>query len=249
MELESVLPKKCPTCGESLLDVPQYINDKPIYLGGKNDPVWICSLSCSQKKCSSHIICAFQCRREIEGGLYSNHDPRDTEKHGFGSSLEFPGEAPRKSEIKFKLLWVFPNIRWTFEHPELIDESIAAFFRDAYDCYSVGKMLGAAAYARTCLYAILDKYQIPDKDEKGAYLAATDRLDLLKEHFQSLDKHINYLKTVVWIGEDYLHRKHAWNADEIQKVLQNLVMILARLTEEKRLEKELGQFANARGKK
>lgn len=219
------LPKKCPICNESLItNAPIFIEQGEIETMEMDKPVWICSLKCSQEDCGGLVVCAFQYwRKWIKNGHTSSADPRVEERYVYDTIFES------------KLLWAFPSASFSFENKKLIDSTVAELFVDAYDCLRTGKLLGAAAYARSCLSAIYKWKGFADDDDGTKDFCAA---------FPSLKTHITYLKTLKWIGRDFLHlNEHSWTSEEIEKCLQNLLMTIDRLIEAPRLEREMTKIS------
>ena len=244
------LPKKCPICGESLIDTPSFLTDEGIFVGTGPGNLWLCMLKCSQSECNGKVICGFRAWAEYSGGTTIDADPRVTQKYpvGFGNPTPAHGSSfsrvPEKPEFKQKLVWVFPSKKIVFDG---ISEDISNLLNDAFDNLLSGKLLGAAAYARTCLSALLAEFEIPEQDEKKAWLSLGQRLKILKSRIGAHDAHVDFLESVAWLGKDFLHLKFKWESAEVEKVLNEMINIIFRLTEGSRLAKMQSEIANMRG--
>lgn len=216
------LPKKCPKCGESVSDL--FEREAALQIDGAGaETIRVIRFNCSQSRCPGKIVCALKCWHEEDG------DTRN-------ASLPYCGELFEKT-IRGKLLWCYPPLTVPFPNPELINKKVKENFDSAYDCIGQGKTLAAAAYARTCLYLILETQGIDKSDNDG--------IGKLKQKFPHLSKHISFLQTLKWIGRDFLHdNDHDWNSEDIEKALKNLYLIIRLLVEEKTIEQDFTQYAD-----
>ena len=245
--MQNTFPKKCPQCGESLLDIPTYLYDDWLVVSAKSKPIWICTLKCSQSNCDSKVICAFEAWEELQDKRYTWSKPNfDDKEHHTNNSLSI------------EMLWVYPSMRLHFEQPETIPKEIRQLLSDAFDCMCTNKLLGAGAYARTCIFSLLDDQEIEsqeeiiEKDGKkiSREISTVDRLDILKNKYPPLESYINNLKTAVWIANDLIHQNIEWDYQNVLLSLQNVTLIIDKIYVEKtRLEKQFGQFSNARGQR